>query len=78
MVDIKKGFLGYECLGRVIREHPGYEGYFCISDDVILKYWNFPEFDREKIWESSFLSLFPIHLTWPRELAGIGGIPRMV
>ena len=52
-VDIIRGYLGYECLGRAIPEHPGYNGYFYISDDVILKYWNFPKFDREKIWESS-------------------------
>jgi len=61
MVDIVKGFLGYECLDKIIREYPGYEGYFYISDDVILKYWNFPEFDREKIWESSFLVSNPIN-----------------
>lgn len=53
-VDIYRGILGYECLGRAIREHPGYKGYFYISDDVMLNYWNFPDFDREKIWESSF------------------------
>ena len=52
-VDIIKGYLGYECLGRAIREHPGYKGYFYISDDVILKYWNFPDFDRKKIWDSN-------------------------
>ena len=51
-VDIIKGFLGYECLGRAIRQHPGYDGYFYISDDVILKYWNFPDFDRDKFWDS--------------------------
>ena len=60
-VDIIKGFLGYECLGRAIREHPGYEGYFYISDDVILKYWNLPEFDGEKIWESSSLVSNPLN-----------------
>ena len=53
-ININRGILGYECLGRAIREHPGYRGYFYISDDVILNYWNFPDFDREKIWESSF------------------------
>lgn len=53
-VDVYRGILGYECLGRAIREHPGYKGYFYISDDVILNYWNFPDFNREKIWESSF------------------------
>lgn len=52
-VDIIKGFLGYECLGRAIREHPGYKGYFYISDDVVLKYWNFPDFDRGTILESN-------------------------
>ena len=52
-VDIIKGFLGYECLSSAIRQHPGYQGYFYISDDVILKYWNFPDFDRDKIWESA-------------------------
>ncbi|KAL9962699.1 hypothetical protein ACROYT_G031828 [Oculina patagonica] len=51
-VDIITGFLGYECLDRAIRKYPGYQGYFYISDDVILKYWNFPDFDRDKFWES--------------------------
>ena len=52
-VDIIKGYLGYECLGRAIRRHPGYQGYFYISDDVILKYWNFADnFDRGKFWDS--------------------------
>ena len=52
-VDIIKGYLGYECLGKAIRQHPGYNGYFYISDDVILKYWNFPDnFDRGKFWDS--------------------------
>jgi len=51
-VDIIKGFLGYECLARAIREHPGFKGYFYISDDVILKYWNFLDFDRGKFWDS--------------------------
>ena len=38
IVDIIKGFLGYECLGRATRENTGYKGYFYIRDDVILKY----------------------------------------
>ena len=54
IVDVYRGILGYECLGRAIREHPGYKGYFYINDDVILNYWNFLDFDRGKIWESSF------------------------
>ncbi|XP_068736848.1 uncharacterized protein [Montipora capricornis] len=52
-VDIFRGVLGYECLGKAMREHPGYRGYFYINDDVILNYWNFVDFDWEKIWESS-------------------------
>ena len=58
-VDIIKGYLGYECLGRAIQEHPGYKGYFYISDDVILNFWNFPDFEREEIWESSPTSTSP-------------------
>jgi len=58
-VDIIQGFLGYECLGRAITQCPGYQGYFYISDDVILKYWTFPDFDREKIWESSSVTSSP-------------------
>jgi len=58
-VDIIQGFLGYECLGRAITQHPGYQGYFYISDDVILKYWSFPDFDREKIWESASVMSSP-------------------
>ena len=52
-VPLYNGILGYECLGRAIREHPGYRGYFYINDDIILNYWNFPDFNREVIWESS-------------------------
>ena len=51
-VKIIRGYLGYECLGRAIRQYPGYTGYFYSNDDVILKFWSFPDFDREKIWES--------------------------
>ena len=51
-VDIIKGYLGYECLARAIQQHPGYKGYFYISDDVILKYWNFPDLNRDKLRES--------------------------
>lgn len=60
-VDIIRGFLGYECLGRAIRKYPGYKGYFYISDDVLLKYWNFPNFDRGKIWESSSIRSNPVN-----------------
>ena len=60
-VDIIRGFLGYECLGRAIRQYPGYKGYFYISDDVLLKYWHFPDFDRGKIWESSSIRSNPVY-----------------
>ena len=60
-VNIIRGYLGYECLGRSIRKYPGYNGYFYISDDVILKYWNFPDFDLGKIWESSSIRSTPVH-----------------
>ena len=60
-VDIIRGFLGYECLGRAIGKYPGYKGYFYISDDVLLKYWKFPDFDRSKIWESSSIRSNPVN-----------------
>ena len=60
-VEIIRGFLGYECLGRAIRKYPGYKGYFYISDDVLLKYWNLPDFDRSKIWESSSIRSSPVN-----------------
>ncbi|KAJ7343689.1 hypothetical protein OS493_040500 [Desmophyllum pertusum] len=72
-----KAFWDTSVLVRAIREHPGYKGYFHISDDVILNYWKFPDFDREKIWESSFS--FGLHLFMsPRALIGTGGCLRMV
>ena len=37
-LEIIGGYLGYECLGRAIRQHPGYKGYFYSNDDVILKF----------------------------------------
>jgi len=59
-VDIIKGFLGYECLAKAIREHPGFKGYFYISDDVILKYWYFADnFDRAKFWDSYITTTSP-------------------
>ena len=69
-VDIIKGYLGYECLGRSIRRHPGYQGYFYISDDVILKYWNFADnFDRGKFWDSFITTTSPANgpasSAWP-------------
>ncbi|XP_078382356.1 uncharacterized protein LOC144665051 [Oculina patagonica] len=59
MINIIQGFLGYECLGRAIREHPGHKGFFYISDDVILKYSNFPDFDGNKFWESNRITTSP-------------------
>ena len=63
-VDVRRGILGYECLGRTIREHPGYEGYFYINDDVILNYWNLREFNTSRLWESPF-SFSPANMTGP-------------
>jgi len=61
-VDIIRGFLGYECLGQAIRKHPGYKGYFYISDDVLFKYWKLPDFDLGKIWDSSSIrSVSPVN-----------------
>lgn len=54
-IDVHRGILGYECLGKTIREHPGYKGYFYINDDVILNYWNLGEFNTTTIWESPSL-----------------------
>ncbi|EDO30587.1 predicted protein [Nematostella vectensis] len=51
-VEIFRGVLGYECLGRAIREHPGYAGYLYINDDVILNYWNLVGFNKSQIWQS--------------------------
>ena len=60
-VEMIRGYLGYECLGLAIRQHPGYKGYFYSNDDVILKFWSFSDFDREKIWESG--ELFSLRVT---------------
>ena len=49
------GLIAYNCLGRAVRLYPGYEGYLYINDDMIVNWWNFKNFDKSKIWQSSFI-----------------------
>ena len=53
VVEIEKGFWGYECLGRAARENPGYRGYLYINDDMIVNWWNLVHLDRDMIWQGS-------------------------
>jgi len=49
------GLIAYHCLGRAVRLYPRYEGYLYINDDMIVNWWNFRNFDKSKIWQSSFI-----------------------
>ena len=76
-VDIIQGYLGYECLGRAIRQHPGYKGYFYISDDVILKYWSLPDnFDWGKFWDSYTPITPSIPWSWWNSAYGLSNCRR--
>ena len=76
-VDIIQGILGYECLSRVIRQHPGYNGYFYISDDVILKYWSLPDnFDWGKFWDSYTPIIPSIPWSWWNSAYGLSNCQR--
>lgn len=55
VVKNKGGLIAYHCLGKAVRLYPGFEGYFYINDDMIVNWWNFRDFDRSKIWQSSFI-----------------------
>eukprot|EP00794_Sanderia_malayensis_P015378 gene15378-16961_t len=49
------GLTAYHCLGRAVRYFPRYKGYFYINDDMIVNWWNFADFDMNKIWQSSLI-----------------------
>ena len=44
------GSYGSQCVVEAIRRRPGYSGYFYISDDMIVNWWNFYKLDKTKIW----------------------------
>ncbi|EDO36433.1 predicted protein [Nematostella vectensis] len=46
-----RGFFSYECMGRAIRENPGYNGYLYINDDMIVNWWNLVRLDKTLIWQ---------------------------
>ena len=50
VVELVKGYLGYECLGKAIRLHPGFRGYLYLNDDMIVNWWNFLQLDKDKVW----------------------------
>lgn len=50
VVQHHKGYHGYECLGKAIELHPGFRGYLYVNDDMILNWWNFVNFDQDKVW----------------------------
>ena len=41
---------GSQCVVEAIRRKPGYAGYFYVSDDMIINWWNFFKLDKTKIW----------------------------
>ena len=44
------GSYGSQCVVEAIRRKPGYSGYFYVSDDMIINWWNFFKLDKTKIW----------------------------
>ena len=44
------GAFGSQCVVEAIRRKPGYAGYFYISDDMIINWWNFYKLDKTKMW----------------------------
>jgi len=44
------GSYGSQCVVEAIRRKPGYFGYFYVSDDMIINWWNFFRLDKTKIW----------------------------
>ena len=69
VVDHVRGYYGYECLGKAIRQHPGFRGYFYVNDDMIVNWWNFMNFDKDKIWLGAPINLEGCHRVGQRPLA---------
>ena len=55
VVDIQNGLLSYQCMGDIIKKHPGYSGYLYINDDMIVNWWNFADISRDVLWQGGII-----------------------
>ena len=49
-LDVGGGYYHYDCMTKVIEMNYNTQGFLLMSDDVLLKYWNFDNHDINKIW----------------------------
>ena len=50
-LDVVKGYFHYHCMTKLLEMNYNTEGFLLISDDVLIKYWNFDRYlDHKKIW----------------------------
>ncbi len=46
------GHLMYGCVADIMETYPNYAGYFSFHFDLLVNYWNFNNFDKNKAWIS--------------------------
>ena len=49
-LDTSNGYFHYYCMTKAIEMNFVTNGILLLSDDVLIKYWRFDEFDKNKIW----------------------------
>lgn len=50
IIYTRNGYYLSRWIKDVLINHPGYEGYLFMQDDVMLHFWNFINLDKNKIW----------------------------
>ena len=49
-LDTSNGYYHYYCMTKAIEMNFVTDGILLMSDDILIKYWRFDEFDKNKIW----------------------------
>ena len=68
VVDLGRGWYGYECVGEAIRRYPRYRGYLYVNDDMVVNWWTFYKLDKEKFWFGATIADKTCHVLGSRPI----------
>ena len=53
VINTRNGAFLYDCLSQAVIRYPNFTGYLFVAEEVLLNYWNFMTYDRNKIWQDA-------------------------
>ncbi len=60
IVNTRNGAFLYDCLSHAVVKYPDYKGYLFVAEEILVNYWNFIAYDKEKIWQDASVIHGPV------------------